>query len=877
MIVSNATDIREEESFTRRFLRRATTNTNDSFTKASNDTRRKLNILQAINDSTTELTTGITEIRDKNHRSNFPNPEEFKTSKRRTDGSERNKLAKTNGLFSRRSQEKNIVCVERSTKDINRTSVTKEFEKADNGWTYYDKTMPSCNIVTPKLVKVKRKHLPTAERMYTVPVESIIESGKSNFDVIEEKSEIRSYGTNGVIVDKNLNESIDMDRTNETFAPYAGLNEAIRDLERDIELLELKPSARDAYTSETSFRLRSSLENWDGKSNEIYSNDNATNSIDLSMPDRQAVAPLKYKKNSAFSKTKKPKRMMPNLESTRKSSIMDLTKKNTSPSSIPSTISTITTATSLKFMTGDRNDENDHNASSEVMDNTIPSEVEKFLENALGDEMYDTSCITNATLDSMEAKMCRLNKSQLTEEPVTPPSDKIRNIRPPASEPPLQDASTLNRTLVFYRSLSQRIKKKFRPRLKDKARPTEIPVPITILHQNDKVQALLQELEIQQTLIHQTSKALNLCNVIKKFQRSTQHIESERLLLLSTLKKRAVLNEIKRISASNENAVILSERGEVNISNIALCLREDILFSRNLSAEMTEWFIVTVSHESMVWATIAMSYSTESSKLCFPGSLSIGNLTPNFKITLSVYSLQLRNTNCNKKEERSGDHNVSCPSPTNLWKKVEKTRSKQNEIHCSSVRDTSFKLSGYVELTLQDIPLPSPWPLSMVPLNSMLQGTIDLDLSCKLHISVTHAGFLTHGDEAGGFAVWNRRWCVLEGYILKFWNYPQEQELKPPLLLIDLTHCISNEVMMVDRTLCAKPRTLMFKTTRERTPQDHNSMLIECGSSRTIVRNLLSCDTSNDLMIWTSKLNYVLSVLRDWNSTMNDEVLTTDL
>lgn len=123
-----------------------------------------------------------------------------------------------------------------------------------------------------------------------------------------------------------------------------------------------------------------------------------------------------------------------------------------------------------------------------------------------------------------------------------------------------------------------------------------------------------------------------------------------------------------------------------------------------------------------------------------------------------------------------------------------------------------------------------------VPSNSILRGTIDLDLFCKLHISVTHAGFLTHGDEAGGSAVWNRRWCVLEGYILKFWNYPQEQELKSPLLVIDLTHCVSNEIMMVDRSLCAKPRTLMFKTTRERTPQDQNSMLMECGSTHTIVR-----------------------------------------
>lgn len=869
MTVPNARDI-AEESFTRRFLRRATTNINDFFIEESNNTRRKLNILHAINDNTTKLTTRLAYSRDKSYRLNFSNPKKFETSNRNTDENDRNKIGKTSSLFPKRPQEKNIFRMEGSTKNISKTPVSKEYEKADDSWTYYDKTLPSCNIGTPKFEKFKRKYLPMPKRIRAT----------SNSDFIKGRAKIPSgnkTSEKSLIADENLNKSIDVDEMNETFAPYVDLNDAIRHLERDIGLLEFRSNPSDAYTSEVSFALRNNHENWKDNSNDIYCKDIATNSANYEISGRQPDAPFKYKKNNAILKVTKLKQMVPNLESTRKSSMMNLTKKTTSPSSIQSTISTITTATSSKCMSGDRYDKIYHNTSLEVLENTIPSEVEKFLENALGDEMYNTSCVTNVSLDSTETKKNQLYKSQYIEEPITPSFDNIRNIRLPVSEPPLQNANTLNRTLVFYRSLSQRIKKKCRPLLKTKVKSTEIPVPITTLHQNDNIQELLQELEIQQTLIHQASKALNLCNIMKKFQQSTQHIESERLLLLATLKKKAVLNEIRRISASNDNIAILSERGEIKISNIALCLRENILSLRNQNEDISEWFIVTVSHETTVWGTIAMSYSAETAKICFSRSLSIRNLTPNFKIIVSVYSLQLRDANCNKREEYSKHQNVSCPSPTNLWKKIEKTRSKQNEVHCSSVRDTSFKLSGFVELTLQDIPLSSPWPLSMVPLNSILQGTIDLDLSCKLHISVTHAGFLTHGDEAGGFAVWNRRWCVLEGYILKFWNYPQEQELKTPLLLIDLTHCISNEVMIADRTLCAKPRTLMFKTTRERAPQDQNSMLLECESTRTIIRNLLSYDTVKDLMIWTSKLNYVLSVLRNWNSTANDEVLTTDL
>lgn len=241
---------------------------------------------------------------------------------------------------------------------------------------------------------------------------------------------------------------------------------------------------------------------------------------------------------------------------------------------------------------------------------------------------------------------------------------------------------------------------------------------IIILNHNDKIQELLQKLEIQQTLIHQASKALNLCNVMKTFQHSTQHIESERLLLLSTLKKQAVLSEIKRINGPNDNVVELYEQGEVNISSIGLRLKEDALNLISQTPDTFEWFIVTVTHESMVWATIAMNYSIDSpTTITFPDAITVPNLGPNFKILIRVYSLQLRNTCCNKKEGHSCNNNVSCPSATNLWRRSDRSRTRQNEIQCSSIRDTSFELSGYAELTLQDIHEVSPW--SLLSVNSL--------------------------------------------------------------------------------------------------------------------------------------------------------------
>ena len=100
----------------------------------------------------------------------------------------------------------------------------------------------------------------------------------------------------------------------------------------------------------------------------------------------------------------------------------------------------------------------------------------------------------------------------------------------------------------------------------------------------------------------------------------------------------------------------------------------------------------------------------------------------------------------------------------------------------------------------------------------MLHGTIDLDLTCKVQLSVSHSGFLTHSD--GDLASWNLRWCVLEDRSLLFWNYPREQEYKPPLYTIDLEDCVSRRIKPIDRALCPRARTFEVRTMRKRKETD---------------------------------------------------------
>ncbi|XP_046833972.1 anillin-like [Vespa crabro] len=861
MVLSNTMD-NTEESFMRRFICRASVKKQESFELPAIQPRRKMNILYAISiyrfkgfrHKCTRLSTTALDclnkeilIKSENCAKDMPIPSKFL---------------------------ENEIFLDECKRDI----ITKKCQNWDIKieTTLYDDDLPLYDIFIPRLTGIKKEALPS--------------------DLVKEKSEITCKDNKKdkrcLKTEKNLNEPSEIDETSKKKeTPYARLNEAIKDLKEHMELSECKMNLMNSSKVPLDLRINSNVQK-EGPTDYVPGKYKAfedtlkktvsknSESIEekfdgdypIDLPQCQYVTPVS--RNNELNKNKKkiekPKRMRPNLESTRKSSPIDLTKKNVSPSSVQSTISTITPIVSSKFETEEKNNDKYSYESLELTENIVPS-VQKFLNNALGNERSSTSYIPNTTTNSYEGNLCE----NRIEEPVTPPTGQIHNPRLLASEPLPQ--GNINRKSKLFRSFSQRIKRISRTFVNTEEKGSD-EFTIT-LNQNDKIQELLQKLEIQQTLIHQASKALNLCNVMKTFQHSTQHVESERLLLLSTLKKQAVLSEIKRINGPmNDNVVKIYEQGEVNISSIGLHLKEDALILISQTPDMSEWFIVTVTHESMVWATIAMNYSIDSpTKISFPDTITIPNLGPNFKILITIYSLQLRNTCYNKKEGHSCNNNISCPSPTNLWRRTERSRVKQNEIQCSSIRDTSFEPSGYAELTLQDIHKVSPWSLLSVPSNSILQGLIDLEFSCKIRISVVHAGFLTHGNEAGGFAAWNRRWCVLDGSLLKFWNYPQEHDLRPPLLIIDLTHCTSNEVQVVDRSLCAKPRTLMFKTIRERIPHDKSSMFLECNTSYTIIKNLLSCDTITDLMEWRSKLNYVLSLLRNWNSRRNDLIPTTEL
>lgn len=147
--------------------------------------------------------------------------------------------------------------------------------------------------------------------------------------------------------------------------------------------------------------------------------------------------------------------------------------------------------------------------------------------------------------------------------------------------------------------------------------------------------------------------------------------------------------------------------------------------------------------------------------------------------------------------------------------------------------------------------------MTNVPLCSTLSDVVSVDMNVKVTITEEIDGFLTIGTESGGLITWNRRWCSLKEAKLRYWNYPYEMDNKAPLEVIDLNSCVNAAVGTAERSVCARPRTLLLLLEFE--SKDKNKM-----NDVLVVKRFLSTDKLKEKKDWESKLNSVISTLYSW-------------
>uniref|UniRef100_A0A8C2JPN1 Anillin n=1 Tax=Cyprinus carpio TaxID=7962 RepID=A0A8C2JPN1_CYPCA len=376
-----------------------------------------------------------------------------------------------------------------------------------------------------------------------------------------------------------------------------------------------------------------------------------------------------------------------------------------------------------------------------------------------------------------------------------------------------------------------------------------------------KIKMLTNEMNLQQTVIHQASQALNCCTDEEHGKGSQVEAEAERLLLIATERRAALKAELDRLKAEGPTAQkkspssaqvemgIPASKGSISLLELRLPLKADFICSSANKPECgNHYFFVMIraGAENTVATPLASTRTGLSGDaLTFSTRFTLSDVSNDFEIDIEVYCfVQKRELNPDKKKKLKSKK-CSVPGGPN------------------AVRTSSFVLVGSHKLTLASIGK-NKFPLEKVPFLCPLEGHVYLKMQCEVGSRIEERGFLTMFEDVSGFGAWHRRWCVLSGYCISFWTYPDDEKRKNPIGRINLANCTSRKVEPANREFCARPNTFELITVRPQREDDRETLVSQCKDTLCVTKNWLSADTKDERNLWMQKLNQILIDLRTW-------------
>ncbi|KAI9548480.1 hypothetical protein NQZ68_007336 [Dissostichus eleginoides] len=470
-------------------------------------------------------------------------------------------------------------------------------------------------------------------------------------------------------------------------------------------------------------------------------------------------------------------------------------------------------------------------------------------------------------------------------------------VRGASSGETLEEERGLPYSIDAYRSI--RVKETERPAVKqvivrkeDVTQRAEEPQGAALFNVKQKMKVLSTGLNLQQTVIHQASQALNCCTDEEHGRGSQVEAEAERLLLVATERREALKAELERLtrdptgqkktlSASGPSGPSAS-KGSVTLQELRLPLKADFVCSIANKPEATKhsfFLMLRAGVEHTVATPLASTHrGLSGDTLSFPTSFTISDVSSDFEIDIEVYSLVQRHDVCNDKKKKASKSKIirrhvheahdMCMSAMTPKRFLAITKSVQTPVMASpggpnSVRTSNFLLVGSHKLTLASIGK-NKFHLDKVPFLCPLEGNVYLKMQCEVGSKVEEKGFLTLFEDVSGFGSWHRRWCVLSGYCISYWTYPDDEKRKNPIGRLNLCHCTSQRVDPVNREFCARPNTLELITVRPQRAEDRETLVSQCTDTLCVTKNWLSADTKDERNLWMSKLNQMLVDLRVW-------------
>ncbi|KAH8372620.1 hypothetical protein KR009_001278, partial [Drosophila setifemur] len=387
----------------------------------------------------------------------------------------------------------------------------------------------------------------------------------------------------------------------------------------------------------------------------------------------------------------------------------------------------------------------------------------------------------------------------------------------------------------------------------------------------DKIKKLLAEVCKQQQVIGQASQALNLCAATVEFSGSTESVEGERYLLLATHRRQACLDEVQRLRVENSIRPVGApkEKGLLTVKDITIPLRQEYVRKMASGNINGHHLVCLLKYNEHVLATKTVPTMPGLLSVKFPDVLQLNNVYADFRITLEIYGMLAQrdqlphelkyHINLNKKggvktpKKKSGENRLVMPPV-------------QSPAGPHVVRTPQLVQYGFAIFSLREIQRTS-WTLTQVLGVSPLEGVVHMKVNCELSVSVEYKGFLTMFEDISGFGAWHRRWCYLNGSVLNFWKYPDDEKRKTPMGSIDLNACCSHKATTAPRDICARLNTMLLECERPALDTDQESLIIVPNGRTTTVRHLLSADTKEEREEWCAYFNKALTLLRAWGTT----------
>ncbi|XP_072014096.1 uncharacterized protein [Amphiura filiformis] len=482
-----------------------------------------------------------------------------------------------------------------------------------------------------------------------------------------------------------------------------------------------------------------------------------------------------------------------------------------------------------------------------------------------------------------------------TTEQVTPPPTKI----PRSSSSSSESSENVDQSLMYSVERYRKNKNQETPDVKKIVRREEVRSPerramIAVQQQEQhnpmydtpraqpqvcpkqKIKALMEEVSAQQSIIHQTTQALNLIHSSSEYKGSMEEVEAERLLLLAAQRRHACLNEIQRLKnppakqgvlRTSEGEEIIPCSGSVTIQDIRLPLKTEYVLNQGSNSRNCHYYIVLLRQRENVIATHMLSTIDGLSGDCLPftNMIAMNNIDSDFVVEVGIFEMYIKRKMDGHGETKSRSNFLNALTPKKL-KSMKNTKMPpvSSPGGPGAIRTSAFTLVGTSRLSLASSKV-SRFTLSKVPFNSPLEGSIHLKLTCRTKSNVTHRGWLTMFDDISGYGAWHRRWCVLNNGFISYWTFPDQEKIKPPIGSIDLHTSSTEEVAPISRILCARPNTFEVVTCRPASKYDKETLVTKPSDSVTSTMHRMSADTKEERIEWIDNLNTVLLDLRTWN------------